>query len=374
MSSKKKNLIIFSYDFPPMNGGIARLCLEIAAGIKPYYKSVIVLTRKKQGLNIPYNLKEVEVVNLPQRRLLTELYALLYLFRLKKKNNYDIICGNWHPEASLSIISGFKSTFVLGHGAEFRSGISKFRKTIWLPYYAKFVLNNVKLIIANSNYTKKLVHSVTKSANCVVLPLGVNQNFFKPILNEETQNNILKICTVSRIEKFKGHDFIANVLAKMPKVYLNRIEWNIAGTGDYLEELIKIIHQLGIQDMVKFYGFVKDIDLPAFYNDNDIFVLCTRENQNDNNVEGFGLVFLEAQSSGIPVIGTNSGGIPDAIKEKNGGWLIEEDNEAELYDLLVGFLKDKSIVNSEGLKARKRVENRCTWEIYFRNLSRVMES
>lgn len=370
--NSRKELIIFSFDFPPSNGGIARLCQEIAVGMKPYYKSIRVLTRKKQGVNIPYNLKEVEVVTLPNKRILCELHAIKYLSLLKDKNNYDIICGTWHPEAILCLIAGFKNVFVLGHGAEFTSGNSLFRKTIWLHFYARFVLNKVTLTIANSNYTKNLVRNIAKASNCIELPLGVNHNFFKPS-NFNNQNDCLKICTVSRIEEFKGHDFIAKVLVKMQKNYPNRIEWNIAGTGDYLNELVKIIDNLGIQDIVKFHGFVKDTDLPRFYNENNLFILCTRENPNNINVEGFGLVFLEAQSSGIPAIGTKTGGISDAIEEQNGGWLIEQDSESELSNLLITLLNDKSLVNLEGLKARRRVEEMCTWEMYCKNLYQLLQ-
>ncbi|KIC03408.1 hypothetical protein OA88_03285 [Flavobacterium sp. JRM] len=370
---QKKELIIFSFDFPPSNGGIARLCQEIAVGMKPYYKSIRVLTREKEGVNIPYNLKEVEVITLPKKRIVCELNAIKYLSKIKDKDNFDILCGTWHPEALLSMIGGFKNIFVLGHGAELTSGNSLFRKFFWLPFYARFILNNVKLTIANSNFTKKLVYKIAKSANCIELPLGVNHNFFKPSDNIKNLNGRLKICTVSRIEEFKGHNFIANTLVKLQKNYSDKIEWNIAGTGNYLDKLIEIVEDLGIGNLVKFHGFIKDDDLPKFYNDNDLFILCTRENPNDINVEGFGLVFLEAQSSGIPAIGTRTGGISDAIEVKNGGWLIEQDNESDLYNLLFILLNDKSLVNVEGLKARKRIEAGCTWEIYCKNLSILMK-
>lgn len=371
--NSEKNLIVFSYDFPPSNGGIARLCQEIASGMKPYYKNVKVLTRKKKGLNVPYNLKEVEIVFLPNLRILCELYAILYLMRIRSKNKYDILCGTWHPEAILSLLSGFKNVFVLGHGAEFISGISSFRKNIWLKYYAKFVLDNVKLTIANSGYTKRMISNISEFAKCSDLPLGVNHDFFKPIPNLKTGKEIFKICTVSRIEEFKGHDFVAKVLIKLFKDFPNRLEWNIAGTGGHLPELVKIVNELELQDIVKFHGFVNDNDLPAFYNQNDIFILCTREKPNSIDVEGFGLVFLEAQSCGIPVVGTNTGGISDAIEMNNGGWLVEQDNESELYDLLFYLLNNESIVDNEGTKARSRVVNKCTWDIYCEKLSKLMK-
>ncbi|WP_316832392.1 glycosyltransferase family 4 protein [Pedobacter aquatilis] len=369
---KNKELIIFSFDFPPSNGGIARLCQEIAAGMKPYYERVRVLTREKEGVNIPYNIEQVEIITLPHRRFLCEIKAIIFLSKLKNKYNCDILCGTWHPEAILSLVSGFKNVFILGHGAEFTSGSSLFRKTIWLPLYSKIILSQAKLIIANSRYTKKLVHKIAHSASCESLPLGVNHNFFKPDFTLHKDNKCLRICTVSRIEKFKGHDFVARVLSKINESHPNMVIWNVAGTGGYLNEIVKITHGLGIDEIVKFHGYVKDVDLPKFYNENDLFLLCTRESVNDVNVEGFGLVFLEAQASGIPAIGTKTGGIADAIHVDNGGWLISQDNELELYNLLINLLNSKAIVNEEGFKARKRIEEMCTWEIYCRDLAKLM--
>lgn len=368
----RTKLIIFSYDFPPSNGGIARLCQEIAAGMKPYYENIKVLTRKKQGVNVPYNLKEVEVISLPSRRIACELAALKYLSQIKDKNNYTVLCGTWHPEATLSLCAGFKNVFILGHGTELIGGSSFFRKNIWLRHYAKAILNNVKLTIANSNYTRNLVKEISPSANSVALPLGVNHSFFKPLFNKIKEDNTIKICTVSRIEQFKGHDFIASVLAKLPENLRNQVEWNIAGTGEYLPELQKVIHSLGIKNMVNFHGFVNDIDLPAFYNDNDLFILCSRENQNNIYVEGFGLVFLEAQSCGIPVIGTNTGGIADAISDGNGGWLIAQDSVKELYDIIEAILKNKSMAKSMGEMARNRVLQGYTWDIYCQRLNKLI--
>ncbi|MCV9927432.1 glycosyltransferase family 4 protein [Flavobacterium sp. LS1R49] len=367
-----RKLIIFSYDFPPSNGGIARLCQEIAVGMRLYYTSVTVLTRKKTGPNIPYNLNAVQVVELPTKRIVCELAAISYLSKLKDKNQYDILCGNWHPESFLSFISGFKNVFALGHGTEFLSGDSSFRKFIWLPYYGKLTLNKLKLIIANSNYTEKLIRQISDSGNAVALPLAVNHYFFMPLDKVSLKVDKLRLCTVSRIEHFKGHDFIANVIAKLPKEFRNKMEWNIAGTGPYLVDLIRLIKELGLENEVKFHGFVKDEDLPAFYSNNDLFILCSRENSKNTSVEGFGLVFLEAQSCGLPVIGTNTGGISDAIDNNNGGWLIKQDDEFELKNLLVNFLHDRSVLTNMGLKARERIVKYCTWEIYCAKLSELL--
>lgn len=369
-----RNLILFSYDFPPSDGGIARLCQEIAAGMKTHYKSVTVLTRNKQGLHIPYNMDDVQVFELPNKRIICEVHALSYLLKLKNKETYDILCGTWHPEGLLALLAGCRNVFVLAHGTEFLAGNSFFRKKIWLSYYANLVLKRVKLVIANSNYTKGLVLNIAPQAAVSALPLAVNHHFFLPSSDSEKSEDTLRLCTVSRIEQFKGHDFIASVIAQMQTEYRKKIKWHIAGTGSYLAELKQLITQLGIQEQVQFHGFIKDADLPKFYNENDVFVLCSRESPNNTSVEGFGLVFLEAQSCGLPVIGTDTGGISDAIDNGNGGWLIGQDNETELQNLLIHFLEDKAVIRQMGGLARERVLKGCTWDIYCKELFQLMQA
>jgi len=365
---QKTKLILFSYDFPPSNGGIARLCQEIVVGMKSHYEEVIVLTRRKEGLNIPYNSINIKMIELPNRRILSEITALWVLLKIKNKSSYDIVCGIWHPEGFLSIVSGFKNIFILGHGTEFLSGTSNFRAKFWLPYYAKFILKKVKIVIANSLYTKELIKSISKNIKCEVLPLGVNQHFFNHKLDEKQCDTKFKLGTVSRIHQFKGYDFIARVLAKLPIEYKEQIMWNIAGTGPYLESLKKLVNEYGLSNQVNFNGYLKDELLPLFYSKNDVFILCTREQPNSTQVEGFGLVFLEAQSCGIPVIGTNTGGIPCAIKHNEGGWLIEQDDEIELTKLIIHLIDNPLIIKEQGLIARRRVEDKFTWDLYCNNL------
>lgn len=364
----KKSLILFSYDYPPSNGGIARLCHEIAVRAKHYYEKVTVITRSKNIDNITYNYNEVEIIELPSKRIKCELAAINYLRKIECKEKVDILCGIWHPEGLLSMLSGFTNVYILGHGTEFLYGKSKFRKNFWLPVYAKRILNKASKVITNSSYTKGLVQEITKKADAVSLSLAVNHEFFKPVKIKKENNDKICLCSVSRVQKFKGHDFILKTIAALPETYQSKIQYNIAGTGSYLPELKQLTQQLKLDGIVSFKGFIPDNDLPSFYNENDLFVLCTRESFDSTAVEGFGLAFLEAQSCGIPVIGTRTGGIPDAIHEGNGGWLIEQDNEEELSALLMKLIDNFTLIKDMGTKARKRVENTATWEFYCEKL------
>jgi len=367
----KDNLLIFSYDFPPSNGGIARLCYEIAQGVNYRYNKVIVLTREKKGVKLPYGEKVFQIKYLPSKRVLCELTALWYLLTLNNKKNFNVLCAIWHPEALLLLLTGFKNVNVLAHGAELLVGNSRFRKHFWINMYAKLILKRVN-VIANSKYTKGLVKNIVSKGKVIALPLAVNHNFFKPI---EKIKKIEKIIfgTVSRVLQFKGHDFILNVIKNLPKSVLSKVEWHIAGTGSYLAELKENVKELSLDKVVKFHGFVPDNDLPGFYSSLNCFILCTRQTEISINVEGFGLVFLEAQSCGVPVIGTKSGGVSCAVKPLNGGWLIEQDNEFELNALFVDLVSNPEIMKKQGELARSRVILEYTWDKYCEKLVEIIE-
>lgn len=366
-------LIVISYDFPPSTGGIARLCHEIISNIKNSYDSVEVLTIEKDKISQPYNdHPDIKINYLPRKRILSELKAFQFLRKWKHKKQTDVICGTWHPDAALAVLAGFKNVYTLAHGTELLYGRSFFRKFFWLPIHAKWVLGKSKRVIANSDYTKNLVRHINPAANVEALPLGVNTEFFKPF-KKDTITAKLRICTVSRILQFKGHDFILQTMSKLPQQYRDKIEWHIAGTGSFSDTLKILVQESVIANQVHFHGFVSDMDLPGFYNASDLFILPTRQVEQSTQVEGFGLVFLEAQSCGTPVIGSHTGGIPDAIEPKNGGWLITQDNEKELTSIIKEIIDNPPILQKQSFLARQRVLQKCSWQQYIENLKQLME-
>jgi phosphatidylinositol alpha-1,6-mannosyltransferase len=129
---------------------------------------------------------------------------------------------------------------------------------------------------------------------------------------------------------------------------------------------------LRLEDQVRFLGFVPEEDLPELYRASDLFVLCTREAAEQQEVEGFGLVFLEAQACGTPVVGTRTGGIPDAIREGEGGWLIEQDDAVRLAQILKRLAADPEQFRTAGLRARQHIERECAWSHYLDHLAAAL--
>lgn len=358
----KKKVIIIANDYLPNNGGIARLCFELKKVLALNGHEVVVITKKNKGKDYE---KDLNVIRLIRVRLFFELSVFKYLFFHSTKSDI-IITDTFHPCGVLPMLLG-RRTFVLAHGAELLPSKSLFKR-LFFDRYRNFVLRSATKVIANSKYTMDLVNSCSKSSNVVAIPLSVDENIFFPVSERKRANNILKLCSISRIEKFKGHDFIIETISELPEYYKNRISFNIAGKGPYLNELQEKIVLYKLQKNVKLLGFIANSDLRDFYISSDLFILCTREDLENNHVEGFGLVFLEAQACGIPAIGTNTGGIPDAIEDDNGGWLVEADNKKQLSELLIKIIDNIDVVIESGKMARKRVEEKCTWNTYYENL------
>lgn len=337
-------IIILSFDYPPNNGGIARLCKEITKGFVSMGIPFHVVTNVSGRCEY-----EEYVTRISGKRGETELSILKWLRGNTDKSDV-IICDTWHPAGSLAMMSGRKF-FILAHGAEFLPGKGLFRHRIW-PCYRRIVLRKSAGIIANSHYTGNLVNGLARGLTVKTIPLAIDSQRFRPTISKNA-DDILRLCSVSRLEKFKGHDFILKTIAALPKEVRCRICFEIGGKGPYKSELEQLSRDLGLEDIVKFIGFIPEDALNDFYSRNDLFILCTREEPDMCNVEGFGLVFVEAQSCGTACIGTRAGGIPDAVIDNKGGWLINQDDGMQLASLLTALANDKLKAHAMGDSARK---------------------
>lgn len=355
-------LIILTYDFAPNNGGIARLCSEIR-------NQCIATGTPYQVITAVDGPPMDNVVRLPGRRGLSEWRMLRYVHKNIKKDDF-VLTGTYHPDGLLGLLSRCKRVNMLAHGGEFLPGNNWLNKVLW-SHYRKIVLARATRVIANSHYTAGLVKQCSPQAEVVALPLAVDTGRFRPTRPKHA-DGLLHLCSISRLLKFKAHDFVIETIASLPAEYRSRIRLEIAGKGAYRPELERLVERHRLGDIVTFLGFVADDDLCDFYSRNDAFILCTREEPENRRVEGFGLVFTEAQACGTPAIGTRAGGIPDAVSDGNGGWLIEQDNGSQLARLLMYMVDHPDEVARQGLKARARVSEQCTWDKYFKALTGIV--
>jgi len=170
------------------------------------------------------------------------------------------------------------------------------------------------------------------------------------------------VVCVSRLVARKGQDTLLRawpaVLRAVPEAALL-----IVGGGPYAATLRQLAEQVGVTDAVRFTGPVPQAELPAHYAAGDVFSMPCRTRRGGLDVEGLGIVYLEASAAGLPVVGGDSGGAPDAIVAGETGYVVGGRDVDALAERLVALLSDPDTARAMGEKGRAWVERDWNWDL-----------
>jgi len=170
---------------------------------------------------------------------------------------------------------------------------------------------------------------------------------------------------VGRIIERKGHDLVLRALPKIIGHFPN-VLYCVVGIGPYEKELREEMDRLHLTDRVRLMGKVPDEELVFLYNACGIFVMPSREIQKDGHIEGFGIVYLEANACGKPVIGGNSGGVVEAVREDETGLLVDPASPDDLAEKVILLFSNPEKAGEMGRKGREWVRSSFDWNEYAR--------
>lgn len=217
--------------------------------------------------------------------------------------------------------------------------------------------------IAVSRYTADLTRRFAGISDdrLFLLPNFVDPDRFKPPLDRNRVrsglgwNGATVILSIARLERRKGFDQALRALAALDREHKIPDNWLyvIGGQGVERSSLEALAADLGISPRVKFLGFVAPEELPDLYGAADVFLQPNRDIEGDT--EGFGIVFLEANACGTPVIGGFSGGTADAIEDGISGFRVDGSNVGHIADKLEILLNNASLRFALGHKGLNRV-------------------
>lgn len=193
----------------------------------------------------------------------------------------------------------------------------------------------------------------------------------REILGRSTGSRVL--LTVGGLVARKGHDMTIRALAKLLRQNFD-VVYVIVGEGPYRGELEKLAGSLGIRDRVIFAGQVSRDRLSDFYRLSDVFVMASRERRDQCDLEGFGLVFLEAGACGKPVVAGRSGGIADAVVDGLTGLLVDPEDPDAIAYVLSRILCEDILARQLGLNSRARVEDQFTWKNVGRRVQHILDT
>jgi phosphatidylinositol alpha-1,6-mannosyltransferase len=225
----------------------------------------------------------------------------------------------------------------------------------------RLVFKKAKKIFVVSHFTKNLV--LTKcdaEANkiCLLHP-GVDLSQWELI--NRSHLPVQNFFTVTRLLDYKGVDRVIEAMSKLKNHHKNW-QYYIAGEGPDRKRLEKMVNDFNLSKHISFLGAIDDTNLKKCFSEADLFIMCSRDDWKKPEVEGFGIVFLEAAACGIPSLGGKSGGISDAVIDGETGWLVPPENSDEIFKVLDFAIKNPEEVRKRGAAARARVEKEFQWK------------
>jgi phosphatidylinositol alpha-1,6-mannosyltransferase len=218
------------------------------------------------------------------------------------------------------------------------------------------MLKGASWIVANSRHTKSLLETWgIPSARVRVVHPPISEEAFREsaVLSRVfREDDDLSLVTICRLVKGKGIDVVIDAL----KILAARgipFRYDIAGDGPERTALEALVGECGLGDKVHFRGFITDDEKWHVLRNGDVFVMPSRVDPKIQH-EGFGIAFVEAAAFGVPAVGSNGGGIPDAVLDGETGILVPEESPADLADALTLLYRNARMRKEMGSVARER--------------------
>ena len=179
------------------------------------------------------------------------------------------------------------------------------------------------------------------------------------------------IVCVSRLVPRKGQDMLIRALPAVRRRVPGAALLLVSG-GPYRAKLERLAREQGVESDVVFTGSVPWAELPAHYAAGDVYAMPCRTRAAGLDVEGLGIVYLEASATGLPVVGGDSGGAPDAVREGETGYVVGGRDVEALTARLTDLLADPAKATAMGAAGRAWVEREWRWERQAARMSRLL--
>ena len=375
-----KQLLCVTNDFGPRAGGIETFVIGLIE--RRPFGSTIVYT-SAQDASAEYDarwLKDfgVTVIRDKSKILLPTPRVARALRKLIEKERIEVAAfGAAAPLGLLSASmkkSGVKRTVALTHGHEvwwakvfpFNLLMRRIGATVdALTYLGEFTRNAISAALS-----QEASHAMVKIAP------GIDVDHFKPVdaasLRAELGlTNKKVIVSVGRLVHRKGQDHLIESMPAILKVHPDA-HLLLVGKGPYLEHLAKLVAKNGLQDSVSFIGRIQYAELPAYICCGDIFAMPSRSRLMGLEVEGLGIVYLEASACCLPVIAGKSGGAPDAVIDGTTGLVVDGTNNDEIAKAAIALLSDPSKAQQMGAAGRQWIIDGWRWEIWAQKFESLL--
>jgi phosphatidylinositol alpha-1,6-mannosyltransferase len=231
------------------------------------------------------------------------------------------------------------------------------------------------------NFTKGAIsQAVTPAAQNAMVRIapGIDTDHFSPQENIEDLRSEIElqgkrvIVSVGRLVHRKGQDTLVEALPSIIKEF-PAAHILFVGVGPHLEYIHKRAIELNVLSHISFVGRVAYAELPRFIALGEIFAMPSRSRLAGLEVEGLGIVYLEASACGLPVVGGNSGGAPDAVIEGETGFAVNGVKPDEVAEAIKKLLRDPKLAQKMGARGREWIVQEWEWNRWSREFNELLE-
>lgn len=374
-------LVLVTQDFPPRRGGIQTYALELARRLAPRLDAFAVIAPAVDGAAEIDREFPWRVLRSGSPDTLIAAAAPL-LLELALADGFDhTLHAQWSttPAAlGLRAAGRIRKVASVVHGRELL--LAPWRKTPLAQRGYDAVrrrsLAAVDRVLATGTYTAGLARELGVAAERIrITGCGTDPERFRPVDARPLRERLglgerRVLLTMARLVPRKGIDSVLRALPAVRRAVPD-VAYLVCGEGPDRERLETLARELGVQDAVRFPGSVPDDELTRWYCAANVFVMPSRSEPPD--VEGFGIVFLEAGACERPVVAARAGGVPDAVADGISGLLVAPGDLDELAVKLVELLRDPARAAELGRQGRARVVSELNWDRVTEKTLRALE-
>ena len=379
MSDSK--ILCITNDFGPRAGGIETFVIGLIERLPK--GSVVVYTSKQEGSQ-PFDQRwldsfGVEVIRDRSQILLPSFRVGRNVRTLARERGITTVF--FGAAAPLGLLShglrraGAKRIVALTHGHEV------WWAKVWpFSWAMRRIGNGVDNLTYLGEFTRsEISRALSKSAASAMIKIapGIDTDHFSPRADSLQLRNELKLVdkkvmiSVGRLVHRKGQDTLIEAL---PQILLSVPDAHLifVGEGPYREYLVKRANELEVSHAITFIGRIQYADLPRYICVGDIFAMPSRSRLAGLEVEGLGIVYLEASACGLAVIGGISGGAPDAVIEGETGLAVDGTSSKAVAEAAITLLSNPERARQMGARGRQWIIDEWRWEIWSKKFEELL--
>lgn len=337
-------------------GGASVHLLDLASGVQNEHNNVTILSGGNgivTDLARARNLKCITLNNLVREiSIYKDICGYLELRRIIKKLSPDLIHAHSSKAGILGRLVGksLKIPVVFtAHGWAFTEGVPEKRRRLYIKI-ERFIAKFTNQIITVSNYDKNLALKNHVGNDTLITTVHNGIPTIEKLPRLTSENKLVKLVMVARFDTPKNQKFLIKALSE-----IKDLSWSMdfIGDGPSINQSKELVHDLNLSDKINFLGACSDVSERLI--NSDVFILIS-------DWEGLPLTILEAMRSGLPVIATNVGGIPEAVEHGETGLLVNINDSINLIDSIRKLIESPDMRRNMGRCGEKKFFNEFKFE------------